>query len=54
MTETVGARGFAQHATPRALFFGVLKVSHLGFGGGLVWARRLVVERQPDVRKCWD
>jgi len=46
MTETVGARGFAQHATLRALFFGFLKVSLLGFGGGLVWARRIVVERQ--------
>jgi chromate transporter len=29
-----------------ALFIGFLKVSLLGFGGGLVWARRVVVERQ--------
>ena len=29
-----------------ALFLGFLKVSLLGFGGGLVWARRIVVERQ--------
>jgi chromate transporter len=29
-----------------ALFVGFLKVSLLGFGGGLVWARRIVVDQQ--------
>src|SRR4051794_23829350 len=29
-----------------ALFIAFLKVSLCGFGGGLVWARRMVVERQ--------
>jgi chromate transporter len=29
-----------------ALFVGFLKVSMLGFGGGLVWARRIVVEQR--------
>jgi len=29
-----------------ALFIGLLKVSLFGFGGGLVWARRVVVEQQ--------
>jgi chromate transporter len=29
-----------------ALFIGFLKVSLCGFGGGLVWARRIVVDRQ--------
>jgi chromate transporter len=29
-----------------ALFVGFLKVSLCGFGGGLVWARRIVVEQQ--------
>jgi chromate transporter len=29
-----------------ALFAGFLKVSMLGFGGGLVWARRIVVEQK--------
>lgn len=34
--------------TLAALFVGFLKVSLCGFGGGLAWARRIVVERQ-----CW-
>jgi chromate transporter len=29
-----------------ALFFAFLQVSSFGFGGGLVWARRIVVERR--------
>lgn len=46
MTQTVDARRVEQRVTLTALFFGFLKVSLLGFGGGLVWARRIVVERQ--------
>ncbi|MBV8936528.1 MAG: chromate transporter [Alphaproteobacteria bacterium] len=32
--------------TLKALFVGFLKVSLCGFGGGLVWARRVVVEQR--------
>jgi chromate transporter len=46
MTQTVEARRFEQRVTLGALFAGFLKVSLCGFGGGLVWARRIVVERQ--------
>jgi chromate transporter len=40
----VGSRG--QRVTLAALFVGFLKVSLLGFGGGLVWARRIVVDQK--------
>jgi chromate transporter len=45
MSQTVETG--SPHARVRlgALFLGFLKVSLLGFGGGLVWARRIVVER---------
>jgi chromate transporter len=46
MTHAVDARRLAERVTLGALFVGFLKVSLLGFGGGLVWARRTVVERQ--------
>src|SRR6516165_2327851 len=46
MTETVDARRVEDRVTLGALFVGFLKVSLLGFGGGLVWARRIAVERQ--------
>jgi chromate transporter len=46
MTRTAGARGVEERVTLAALFVNFLKVSLLGFGGGLVWARRIVVERQ--------
>jgi chromate transporter len=40
------APGAAPVVTLPALFIAFLKVSLLGFGGGLVWARRMVVDRQ--------
>jgi chromate transporter len=46
MTETVGARRVEDRVTLGALFVGFLKVSLLGFGGGLVWARRIVVDQK--------
>ena len=46
MTRTAGARRVEEQVSLTALFVGFLKVSLLGFGGGLVWARRIVVERQ--------
>lgn len=46
MTETVEASGTGEPVSLAALFVGFLKVSLCGFGGGLVWARRIVVERQ--------
>jgi chromate transporter len=46
MTQAVDERRVAERVTLRALFFGFLKVSLLGFGGGLVWARRIVVDQQ--------
>jgi len=47
MTQPVVATRIQGRVTLPALFVGSLKVSRLGFGGGLVWARRIVVERQP-------
>ena len=41
-----GAKSSSEPATWGALFVGFLKVSLCGFGGGLVWARRIVVERK--------
>ena len=46
MTRTADARRVEEQVSLTALFVGFLKVSLLGFGGGLVWARRIVVERQ--------
>jgi chromate transporter len=46
MTRTADARRVEEQVSLPALFVGFLKVSLLGFGGGLVWARRIVVERQ--------
>jgi chromate transporter len=46
MTQGVEASGRGDRVTLAALFVSFLKVSLLGFGGGLVWARRIVVERQ--------
>ena len=45
MTQTMDAGRIEKRVTLAALFVGFLKVSLLGFGGGLVWARRIVVER---------
>ena len=38
--------GSGERVTLSALFLGFLKVSLCGFGGGLVWARRVVVEQK--------
>src|SRR5712692_9364380 len=46
MSETIEAISPAEQVTLGALFFGFLKVSLLGFGGGLVWARRIVVDQK--------
>jgi hypothetical protein len=42
MFQPVEAISADERVTLGALFFGFLKVSLLGFGGGLVWARRIV------------
>src|SRR6516225_7186946 len=46
MNQTVEARRVEERVALTALFFGFLKVSLLGFGGGLVWARRIVVDQR--------
>src|ERR1700737_486810 len=46
MFQPVEAISADERVTLGALFFGFLKVSLLGFGGGLVWARRIVVDQQ--------
>jgi chromate transporter len=46
MTEAVEASISGDRVTLAALFAGFLKVSLLGFGGGLVWSRRIVVEQR--------
>jgi chromate transporter len=47
MSEMAKARSPGeQQVTLPALFISFLKVSLCGFGGGLVWARRVVVEQQ--------
>jgi len=46
MFQPVEARSSGEHVRLGALFTGFLKVSLCSFGGGLVWARRLVVEQQ--------
>ena len=46
MTRTADARRVEEQVSLTALFVGFLKVSLLGFGGPIVWARRIVVEQQ--------
>src|SRR6266478_5146872 len=46
MFQTVRASSSGEQVKLPALFIGFLKVSLCGFGGGLVWARRVVVEQQ--------
>src|SRR6266481_2228544 len=46
MSQTLETASAGARVRLSALFIGFLKVSLLGFGGGLVWARRIVVERQ--------
>jgi chromate transporter len=46
VSQTAEARNPGERVTLGALFTGFLKVSLCGFGGGLVWARRIVVEQQ--------
>ena len=46
MFQPVEAISPGERVALAALFVGFLKVSLLGFGGGLVWARRIVVDQQ--------
>src|SRR5208282_3812484 len=46
MSQAVETRVADERVTLAALFFTFLKISLCGFGGGLVWARRILVERQ--------
>ena len=46
MTQAMGVKRVEEPVALAALFVGFLKVSLLGFGGGLVWARRIVVDQQ--------
>src|SRR5437870_13065427 len=46
MFQTVRASSSGEQVKLSALFLGFLKVSLCGFGGGLVWARRVVVEQK--------
>lgn len=46
MSQTAETRSPDARVMLSALFMGFLKVSLCGFGGGLVWARRIVVEQQ--------
>ena len=46
MAQMGEGSGLNEQVALTALFFGFLKVSLLGFGGGLVWARRIVVDQQ--------
>jgi chromate transporter len=45
MPDRLRGSGCAERVPLSALFVGFLKVSLCGFGGGLVWARRAVVEQ---------
>src|SRR5271169_6172671 len=45
MIERPKSSGSGDRVSLSALFMGLLKVSLCGFGGGLVWARRVVVEQ---------
>ena len=44
MSRTPATRSPSDRAALKTLFIAFLKVSMCGFGGGLVWARRGVVE----------
>jgi len=46
MTEAKGVKRAEERVALAALFVGFLRVSLLGFGGGLVWARRVVVDQR--------
>ena len=46
MLDRPESRGSGDRVPLSALFVGFLKVSLCGFGGGLVWARRVVVEQR--------
>lgn len=46
MSQAIEAGRPVERASLGALFLACLKVSLLGFGGGLVWARRIVVEQK--------
>ena len=46
MTQAMGVKRVEDRVALATLFVGFLKVSLLGFGGGLVWARRIVVDQQ--------
>jgi chromate transporter len=46
MFQAAQATDSAERVTLGALFIACLRVSLLGFGGGLVWARRTVVEQR--------
>ncbi len=46
MFEAAKARSAGEPVRLTALFISFLKVSLLGFGGGLVWTRRIVVEQR--------
>lgn len=46
MIEWPESSGSGDRIPLRDLFIGFLKVSRCGFGGGLVWARRVVVEQR--------
>jgi chromate transporter len=46
MLDRPESRGSGDRVPLSALFAGFLKVSLCGFGGGLVWARRVVVEQR--------
>src|SRR5580704_2104469 len=46
MTGEAPARGSVPRAGLPALFYEFLKVSFLGFGGGIVWAHRIAVEQR--------
>lgn len=56
MSRTLEASRPVQCVSLRALFVACLKVSLLGFGGGLVWARRIVVDQKAwmDEREFTD
>jgi hypothetical protein len=46
MAQTAAASIPVERVALGALFVGFLKVSLLGFGGGMVWARRIVVDQK--------
>jgi chromate transporter len=46
MSETVENRDASDRVPLGALFIGFLKLSLFGFGSGLMWARRLVVDQR--------